>query len=90
MASIGLKLSQDGNTLFLHEYMVQPVVVWNLRLGKLVAVVCPERWGCEAFDVTPDGKKVVAIVGPWTQGTLTPRKLAVYDTSAFVGVDGKP
>jgi len=84
LASINLKLSSDGETLFLHEYLARPVIMWNLKQGKFVASVGPNLGGCQAFDMTPDGKKVIAFVGPWIEGTLVPKKLAVYDTSALV------
>ncbi len=80
----GLKLTTDGNTLFLHEYLARPAIIWNLRTGKFVAAVGPDLGGCQAYDTTPDGKKVVALVGPWIEGRLVPKKLAVYDTSALV------
>jgi hypothetical protein len=88
LSSIGLKLSQDGNTLFLHEYLAQPVIMWDLKQGKFLASVAPEMGGCQAFDTTPDGKQLVAVVGQWIQGTLVPQKLAVYDTSALVSGAG--
>lgn len=85
----GLKLTTDGNTLFLHEYLARPAIIWNLRTGKFVAAVGPDLGGCQAYDTTPDGKKVVAFVGPWIEGTLVPKKLAVYDTSALVDSGAK-
>ena len=84
LSSIGLVLSRDGNTLFLHEYLAQPVTVWDLKRGKLVGIVAPELGGCQSFAISPDGSKLVAFIGPWKQGTLIPEKLAVYDTSALI------
>jgi hypothetical protein len=87
MASIGLKLGRDGKRLFVHEYMVQPAIVWDLEAGKFGAMVAPEGGGFERFDVTPDGRKLVGFTGVWEQGTLVPRKLSVYDIAE---VTGKP
>lgn len=85
MASIGQAVNAAGDVLFLHEYLAQPVVVWNLKTGKLAAVVAPKGGGCQRFAITPDGRRLVAVIGPWTEGTLAAEKLAVYDTSKMVG-----
>ncbi len=84
LASIGLKLSNDGQTLFLHEFMTRPVVVWNLKTGAIAGVVAPPGGGCSAFDITPDGKRVVATIGQWQEGNLRAGQLAVYDVSTLL------
>ena len=94
----GAAADGDGGLLFLHEYMVQPVVIWDLRRrpadGRplpLLAVVGPEGGGCHNFDVTPDGKKLVAVAGTWRQGGLVPLEepLVTYDLSEALGA-GRP
>ena len=86
MASIGLALPDDASTLFMLEYMVQPVVLWDLATGTPRATVSPIGGGCEAFDVTPDGKQVVASIGKWVEGDLQPTTLAIYDTSKIAAM----
>jgi hypothetical protein len=86
--SIGMKLTRDGNSLFLHEYMVQGVFIWDFRACKFVGFIGTSG-GCEAFDVTPDGRVAVTFEGPWENGALMPHKLVLYDTSPYVGSAAK-
>lgn len=79
MLTITQKLANDGFTLFLHDFMVQTVAVWDLREPAPLLGVAPDYGGCEAFDITPDGKKLVAFAGPWDEGGLHPKKLVVCD-----------
>jgi DNA-binding beta-propeller fold protein YncE len=84
VGAIGASLSPDEGTLYLHENMVQSLVIWNLKQDRIIAVVGPERGGFRAYGLSRDRKKLVGIVGLWKQGTLQPEKLAVYDISKFV------
>jgi hypothetical protein len=84
MATIGL-LPGPGDTVLFHEYAARAAVIWDFRRGKLAAIVSPEGQSLERFDITRDGKKLVAFVGKLDEkGVVQPGKIAVYDVSAVV------
>jgi WD40 repeat protein len=84
MSSMGLTLTHDGRHLFLHQYMMQQAVVWNLKQGQPTAVVAPENGGFSAMAITPDGNVLVGLSGQWKNGSLRPDKIALFDTSSLV------
>jgi WD40 repeat protein len=84
MSSIGLTLTRDGRHLFLHQYMMQHAVVWDLTRGKLTAVTGPENGGFSTFSITPDGDKLIGVYGNWEEGSLKADKLGLFDTSMLV------
>ncbi len=84
MSSIALTLTRDGRYLFLHQYMMQQAVVWDISRGKPVAVAGPENGGFSAFTITPDGGILIGIYGNWVEGSLLADKIGLFDTSPLV------
>ncbi|MBN8458903.1 MAG: WD40 repeat domain-containing protein [Verrucomicrobia bacterium] len=84
MSSIGLTLTQDGRYLFLHQYMAQQAVVWDLIHGKTIAVAGPVNGGFRAFTITPDGGNLIGITGTWVEGVLRSDKVGLFDTRSLV------
>lgn len=83
VSSIGYQLLNRGRVLLLHEYMVQPILAIDTQTGAVRAVLGPQVGGIHRFAVSPDGKTLTAITGPWVNGSLQPRKLSVYDLTVL-------
>ncbi len=83
VSSIGYQLLNRGRVLLLHEYMVQPILAIDTQTGAVRAVLGPQVGGIHRFAVSPDGKMLIAITGPWVNGSLQPRKLSIYDLTVL-------
>ena len=89
--------SRDGRRLFLQEYMLQFIVVWDVEAGRPITdfhipgknsgvgvIAGPDGMCTDRFNISPDGRVLASVSGPWIQGALAPRKLVLYDTSPLM------
>lgn len=76
---LGMEISADGRIVYMTEYMTQAVIAWEAATGKPLAVFGPELGGCVHMDVANRGTRMVAIVGPWTKGSLVPDAFEIFD-----------
>ena len=84
MSSLALTLTRDSRHLFLHQYMMQQAVVWDLQSAKPLGTVGPELGGFTAFSITPDGNKLIGVFGSWVEGALQADKIGLFDTSPLL------
>jgi hypothetical protein len=80
-----IQISDDGETAFLLEYMVQAIVIRDLKRQRWAGVIAPALSGSAAFGLSSDGKTLVAYMGDWKNGSLQADRLAIFDVSEFIG-----
>lgn len=80
-STIEVQVSADGRHLFLLEYMVQILMVRDLRARRWTLLREKEACCARAFDISSDGTKLVAYMGEWNAGALFPDRIVEFDLS---------
>lgn len=83
LATIDFRVSKDGKLLIMHEYLQRRLLLFNVTTGDQVASIGPKEGGCLAFDLTADGRRIIALIGKWTKGVLVQSHIAVYSIDKY-------
>jgi len=71
--------SPSLDRLYLLEYLVQPLYVFDWQEKRFTTVIAPERGAIHCFGVAADESVVVAAYGPWRDGVAKPEKIGLID-----------
>lgn len=79
------RLLPGGRFLVVLTSMVQVMGIFDLRKGRMVAVLDGPAF--RTFDITDDGRTLVGFTGDWEAGSFGASHLSSFDLSAWVDYD---
>lgn len=81
IASVGIRVSEKHDLVFVHNWMVEFVAVYDMREKHWGSILGPENHLVREFDISSDGDRAITVQGQGLNGDVLQTHFAIFDIS---------